>query len=210
MLQAQSAGARVRSVFIQGCGKSGIAAMATIRALEASGRLHGSEPAVILGTDVSEPAYSAPAVAHYADWAGPLDSRDALATLELLGARGYGQGVDLVLATHNQVGGGGVWWCVYLKSAPRRERAGEPRAAHLRPCEMRNAKCGMRKAECEVRSKCKWMQNQLRSFWSSTCKMDAPAITPAVDRQTARPLRFSPPAPAALRCSSPGPLCSLR
>ena len=102
----------VRTVYIQGLGKSGLAAMATIRradddAAAASrplGLRDGHPPRTrtrILASDHDAAAASSWVAGHYADAVAALDSRDPLATLAFLEQNGAGGGADLVLACHN-------------------------------------------------------------------------------------------------------------
>ena len=88
------------TVYIQGCGKSGLAACSAIRRLQMLGRLP-PEGVRIFASDVVRAAAEG-TVSHYADATAALDSRDSLATLGFLAQHGCGGGVDLVLACHNQ------------------------------------------------------------------------------------------------------------
>jgi L-erythro-3,5-diaminohexanoate dehydrogenase len=96
----QQLGTPVRSVYVQGCGKSGLAAMSTIRRMEMSGVLKSKS--IILASDVHSKALTTAAISHYADVTAHIDSQDSLATLQMLSSNQFGDGVDLVLATHNQ------------------------------------------------------------------------------------------------------------
>ena len=100
----------VRTVYVQGLGKSGLAAMATIRRADAAAAAScppgrdGHPPRArtrILASDASAAAAEAAVAQHYADAVVTLDSRDPLATLEFLEQNGASGGADLVLACHN-------------------------------------------------------------------------------------------------------------
>jgi L-erythro-3,5-diaminohexanoate dehydrogenase len=101
----RTAGASERplSVYVQGLGKSGLAACAAIRQLVAAGRL-GDGVVRILGTDAAPAAVKTEAARALANVTGVVDGKDSLSTISFLEEHGLPDGADLVLATHNQAG----------------------------------------------------------------------------------------------------------
>jgi len=87
------------TLYVQGCGKSGVAAMAAIRRLDRTHRApRGLPPVKILASDASPEVVAGDAVQRYADASAVADASDCLSTLDLLGAAGLGGGADVVLA----------------------------------------------------------------------------------------------------------------
>jgi threonine dehydrogenase-like Zn-dependent dehydrogenase len=89
-------------VYVQGCGKSGVAAMAAIRRLDVTFRApRGLPPCIVVASDFDPAAVGAEAVRTYADASGVVDSADCLATLDFLASadKGCNKGLaDVVLA----------------------------------------------------------------------------------------------------------------
>lgn len=89
-------------VYIQGMGKSGLSAMASIRRLEATACPKRKQPIRILASDTDEHAANSEIASKYCDATAVLDSRDAQATMDFLYRENHSLEADLVLATHNQ------------------------------------------------------------------------------------------------------------